>query len=145
MKDKDEDFFVAYGDDISDVNLHELVRFHKKNKKIACLTTVHPNNQYGIIEFRKEGTSEIERFREKPKMIEWVNGGFYIFRKDIFRYIKPGEELEKEVMSKLIAERQLVAFKHEGYWKSMNTFKEVQELNEQWERGDTPWVKTNSR
>jgi len=136
---EDDRFFVSYGDDLSNVNLKKLLKFHENHHKIATLTTIRPINQYGIINFNDENPNEIKGFKEKPQMTEWINGGFFVLNTSIFDYINPGDELEKEVMEKLTKEKQLYAYKHQGFWKSMNTLKDVQELNELCDKGNTPW------
>lgn len=132
----EEDFFVAYGDDVSDVNIRDLLKFHKKNKKIATITAIHPQNPYGTLELK---ANKIIGFKEKPLMSEWINGGYMVLNKKIFNYIEKGNELEKEVFEKLVKEGELYAFKHQGFWKSMNTFKDAQELNDLWRNGHAKW------
>jgi glucose-1-phosphate cytidylyltransferase len=131
---KSEDFLVSYGDDLSDVNIKELVKFHKKNKKIATLTAINPVYDYGVLQMN--GNNEIIGFKEKPKLDHWINAGFFVFNKKIFDYIKEGWDLEKEIFTTLSKDRQLSAFKHTGFWKSMNTIKDSIELNEMWENSD---------
>lgn len=135
----EEDFFVAYGDDVSDVNIGEVLKFHKKKGRVATLTTVRPENQFGRLKY-DASTGIISQFEEKPKMEEWINGGFFVFSKEIFDYIeKTGGELEREVFNALVKDRELVAYPHNGFWKCMNTFKEWSELNELWSAGKAPW------
>ncbi|MBU0929977.1 MAG: NTP transferase domain-containing protein [Nanoarchaeota archaeon] len=134
---QDEEFFVSYGDDVSDVNIKNLLEYHKKNKKIVTLTAIHPTINYGIIEL--DENNMIKMFKEKPKLDHWINGGFFVFNRKIFDYIKEGYELEKEVFENLTKEKQICAFKHDGFWKSMNTFKDYQDLNNMFKSGNTPW------
>jgi len=137
----DEDFFVAYGDDVSDVNIGKVLEFHRQKGKVATLTTVQPENQFGILNHDSVSGAVVE-FVEKPKMKEWINGGFFVFSRKIFGYIeKAGGELEDEVFSALVREGELVAYPHSGFWKCMNTFKEWSELNELWNGGKAPWKK----
>jgi glucose-1-phosphate cytidylyltransferase len=133
----DEDFFVAYGDDVSDVNIKELVEFHKNKGNIVTLTAVNPMSQFGILELND--SDEIEEFKEKPLLDHWINGGFFIFNKKIFDYIKEGYDLEKETFNELVGQKQICAYKHSGFWKCMNTFKDTMELNELWDEGKAPW------
>ena len=139
IKEGGDRFFVSYGDDLSNVNLKKLLEFHKAHGKIATLTTIQPVNQYGVINFDEENPDIIKEFKEKPKMSDWINGGFFVLNTSIFDYINPGEELEKEVAEKLTKEKQLQAYRHPGFWKTMNTLKEVQELNQL--SGELPWKK----
>ena len=129
----DEDnFFLAYGDDIANVDIKKLLKFHKAHKGVATITIIHPENPYGVLNLRG---NQITHFKEKPLMDEWINGGYMVLNKRIFEYINEGDDLEKEVFKKLVAEGEIYAFKHDGFWKSMNTFKDVQELNELWKNG----------
>ena len=131
---KGDTFFVSYGDDISDVEIDGLLNFHLKNKKIATLTAVNPISEFGIIEIAKDGV--IQEFKEKPKMKYWINGGYFVFNKQIFDYIKDGWDLEKETFKSLVDKKQINAFKHFGFWACMNTFKDVISLNEMWNKNE---------
>ena len=130
-----EKFFVAYGDDLSDVDINDLASFYNKNNKIALLTAIRPYNPFGVIKI-DENTGEVKEFKEKPLMNEWINGGFFIFDKKIFNYFAEGDELEKEIFEKLVRDKQIIAFKHNGFWKSMNNLKDYKELNSMYERGE---------
>lgn len=130
---KEDTFFVSYGDDLSDVNIRNLLQFHRKKNKIATLTAVNPISQFGILETNEN--DEITKFKEKPKLEHWINGGFFVFNKKIFDFMKDGWDLEKETFEELAKNRQICAFKHEGFWKCMNTFKDATELNELWRKG----------
>jgi glucose-1-phosphate cytidylyltransferase len=132
-----ENFFLAYGDDVSNVNIKKILEFHLKNKKIATITTVNLVSQYGILKLNEK--NEITDFEEKPVLDYWVNGGFFVLNKKIFSRIKKGMELEDDVFRKLSKMREISAFKHKGFWKSMNTLKDVKELNDIWESGRAPW------
>jgi glucose-1-phosphate cytidylyltransferase len=134
---KEDNFFVAYGDDVSDVNIKEILNFHNKNNKIVTLTAVNPLSQFGIMEINNN--SEITEFKEKPKLDHWINGGFFVFNKKIFNYLKDDYDLETETFEELVKEKQIQAFKHNGFWKCMNTFKDTVELNELWEQNNAPW------
>ncbi len=136
---KDKDFFVTYGDDLSDVNINSLLRFHKKNKKIVTLTAIDLVSSFGILEINKK--NEVIRFQEKPKLNYLMNGGFYVFNKKVFDYIKKGYDLEKETFEALANAKLIAAFYHKGFWKSMNTLKDVIELNEIFAKGKVPWIK----
>lgn len=130
---KEDTFFVSYGDDLSDVNIADLLEFHRKKNKIATLTAVKLISQFGILETNENG--EIIKFKEKPKIEYWINGGFFVFNKKIFDYMKDNWDLEKETFEKLAKNRQICAFKHDGFWRCMNTFKDATELNELWNTG----------
>lgn len=132
-----DDFFVAYGDDLSNLDLKKLLEHHQNKSKIVTLTTIRPDSQFGILHLDEEGI--VKGFKEKPRLDNWVNGGFFIFNKKIFQYFKEGEDLEKEVFERLAKENQICAFKHEGFWKCMNTFKDTLELNKFWENNKAEW------
>lgn len=132
-------FLLSYGDDISDVDINEVIRFHNAKKKIVTLTAVPLISPFGIIELNK--SNEVTRFREKPKLEHFMNGGFYVMQKKVFGYIKPGYDLEKEAFEELAKDRQIAAFKHDGFWKSMNTLKDAIELNEMYDQSNTPWIR----
>ena len=136
---KGNDFFVTYGDDLSDVDINKLLEFHYKNKKVATLTAIDLISPFGILKINKK--CEVTIFKEKPKLNHLMNGGFYVFNKKIFDYIKKGCDLEKETFDDLAKKKMIAAFYHKGFWKSMNTLKDVMELNEMFANGKIPWMK----
>ena len=136
---KGDDFFVTYGDDLSDVEIKGLLEFHYKNKKIATLTAIDLISPFGILEVNEK--NEVTKFKEKPKLNHLMNGGFYVFNRKIFDYIKKGYDLEKGTLKDLAEDKQIAAFYHKGFWKSMNTLKDVIELNKMFENGETPWIR----
>ena len=136
---KDDTFFLSYGDDLSDVDIKKLFEFHNENKKIVTLTATSLVSPFGILEMNDN--SEVVNFKEKPKLNHFMNGGFYVINKEIFRYIKQGYDLEKEVFEDLTKENKIIAFKHDGFWKSMNTLKDVVEFNELAKQEKIPWKK----
>ena len=136
---KGKTFILSYGDDLCDVNVDELIKFHNAKKKVVTLTAVPMISPFGIIELGKD--NEVINIMEKPRLKSLMNGGFYIMKKKIFDYIKPGYDLEKEVFKELARDKQIAAFKHDGFWKSMNTLKDVIELNELYDAGNTPWIR----
>lgn len=137
---RDLDFFLAYGDDLSDVDLIRLVEFHHSHGGVATVTAVNPTCQFGIIE--TEG-SRIARFVEKPRLDRWINGGFFVLSRRIFGHLKAGEDLEAHLLPRL-AEKGLVhAYKHEGFWACLNTHQDTLGLNELWDKGVAPWAKWN--
>jgi glucose-1-phosphate cytidylyltransferase len=126
--ENEEDFFMTYGDGVADIDICELYKFHKRNGKVATLAAVHPVYKFGLVEF--EGES-ITKFDEKPNMKDFINGGFMVFNKKIFDYLSTDLNciLEQEPLRKLASEGQLAGFKHFGFWKCMDTQKEVDEFN----------------
>jgi len=134
----DENFFVTYGDGLSDVNLIRLARFHKFHKKIATISAVNPPARFGAITFKK---NLISNFSEKfKKNKDWINGGFFIFNRKIFKYIKGNNStLEKETFPKLASINQLVGYKHKGFWQCMDTVRERNILNKIYKSKKCPW------
>jgi len=117
---KDDTFFLTYGDGISNVDLKKLLKFHKKNKKIATLTAVRPPARFGSI---KINGNLVKVFKEKSKLDEgWINGGFFVFEPNIFKYIENDMTyLEREPLENISKKKQLVAYKHNGFWQCMDT------------------------
>jgi len=129
-------FFVTYGDGLSDVDLEALLNFHEHHHKIATLTAVHPVSNFGILEIGDD--SAVEEFKEKPLLDSWINGGFFVFEQAIFDHLGENTVLEKEPLSRLSHEGELMAYKHPGFWKCMDTYKDSLEMNELWET-TAPW------
>ena len=122
-----ETFLLTYGDGLSNVNLKKLVKFHKKNKGVATLTAVRPPARFGAI---KINGKKVIYFKEKSKLDEgWINGGFFVFEPEIFKYIKNDKTfLEKEPLSTLGRKKKLNAFKHKGFWQCMDTIRDKEIL-----------------
>ena len=140
---KGEDFFATYGDGISDIDVRNLMEFHKKHGKIGTLTAVKPFSQFGILDIdHASENATVLSFKEKPVLDSWINGGFFVFNRKIFYYLEQSEDLENVVLKKLAEDRQLSAYKHEGFWKCMDTFKDANQLNELWDSG-APWAVWN--
>jgi glucose-1-phosphate cytidylyltransferase len=133
---KEDNFFLAYGDDLSDINIYKLLKFHEYMQSIITVSAIRPMSDFGLMEMDEE--QYITDFREKPLLNHWVNGGFMVASKGIFEYLKYGE-LEEEVFKKLVEEKKIAAYKHKGKWKSMNTLKDNIELNGLWEKGEAFW------
>ncbi len=136
-----EDFLLTYGDGVSDVDITALVEFHKKNNRIATVTAVQPDARFGGMDLAADGS--VNAFREKSKAdAQWINGGFFVLKADVFSYLQNDMSnmmWEDEPLEKLTADKQLVAFKHKGFWKCMDALRDKIELNELWESGNAPW------
>lgn len=132
----DDTFCVTYGDGLADVDLKTLLDFHRSHGKIATLTAVNPISSFGLLDLGSDGS--VESFREKPKLKEWINGGFFVFERRVFDYLDDNCVLEKEPFERLAGEGELMAYRHDGFWKCMDTFKDNVELNEIWDEG-APW------
>ena len=128
-----ETFFANYCDGLSDINLKELLNYHKKKGRIATLTGVHTISRFGIIEV-KDGMAK--SFKEKPRMEDIVNGGYFVFNKEIFNYLDEDSVLEEEPLRRLTKENQLSVFEHKGFWICMDTYKEYEMLNDVWKTGN---------
>lgn len=134
----DDVFLANYSDGLTDAPLDKMLEFFKASNKIACFLAVQPNFTYHLVDFNDAGI--VKRFRTSEQSQIWVNGGFFIFRREIFDYIQEGEELVVEPFARLIAEDQLIAYKHEGFWASMDTLKDKMTLEDMMEHGRTPWL-----
>lgn len=133
---KDKYFMLTYGDGVSDINIKDLVNFHKKQKTIGTLTGIHPKFKFGAVKI--DNKNLVKEFSEKPIMDDWVNGGFMIFDKRYFKYQNPGE-LEHAALKRLVEKNQLSLFPHKGFWYAVDTNKEYEELNKIWASGKAPW------
>lgn len=132
-----DNFMATYGDGLADVNLNNLMKCHMDHGKIGTLTGVHPSSKYGTVDI--DSSSVVNVFREKPVLKDLINGGFFVFKKDVFDYIKSDCMLEREPFKNLARDRQMVLYKHSGFWHSMDTFKDAQNLNKMWSGGNAPW------
>lgn len=132
------EFCFTYGDGVSDVNITELIEFHRAHGKLATLTAIQPPGRFGAIEM--DGPA-ILSFREKPKGDgNWINGGFFVLSPDVIDRIEGDSTVwEQEPMSDLSKEGQFMAFQHTGFWQSMDTLRDRTLLEELWSRGQAPW------
>ena len=137
-----EPCFLTYGDGLSNINIDKLLNFHKKNKKIATISAVRPTARFG--ELYLEGDMVLS-FKEKPQLQEgWINGGFFVLEPKFFGYIDGDETfLEREPIEKVAEERQLIAYKHEGFWQCMDTRRDWELLKSLLEEGTPPWKINN--
>jgi glucose-1-phosphate cytidylyltransferase len=132
----DERILVTYGDGLSDVDLIALIKFHVDHHRVATLTAVHPVSNFGILELRDD--SSVADFREKPVLEDWINGGFFVFERAIFDVLEETSVLEQAPLSTLAETGQLMAYKHSGFWKCMDTHKDNVEMNHLWQ-SRAPW------
>jgi glucose-1-phosphate cytidylyltransferase len=130
---------LTYGDGVGDINIFEQLDYHRKNGRLATVTTVQPFGKFGAINLDKQGI--VRSFREKPKGDNsWVNGGFFVLEPEIFNYIKDENIIwEKEPLENLAKDEQLIAYKHYGFWKPMDTLSDKKELERLWSSGNAPW------
>jgi len=128
-------FMVTYGDGIGDVNIKKLVKFHAIKYTIGTITGVHPISKWGLIIRDTDG--RVISFKQKPKLDEFVNGGFMIFDKSFFEYLRTKEMIE-DAFLRVIREKQLSVYLHNGFWRAMDTYQDMDELNKLWE-DDPRW------
>jgi glucose-1-phosphate cytidylyltransferase len=134
----DGTFMVTYGDGVSDIDLQELLSFHRSHRRIATVTAVRPPARFGGLIFDGNLVAD---FTEKPQIGEgWINGGFLVFEPDIFKYLE-GEHtsLEADALERLAADRQLAAYRHESFWQCMDTLRDKRLMESLWQEGRAPW------
>jgi glucose-1-phosphate cytidylyltransferase len=135
---EDQDVFLAnYTDVLSDVPLPKLLNFFREHDKIACFVSVPPTQSFHLVSLNNGGL--VKSIKHISEAGVHMNGGFFVFKKQIFDYIENGEELVNEPFQRLIEERQLIAYEHNRFWACMDTFKERQLLEDMYTRGETPW------
>jgi glucose-1-phosphate cytidylyltransferase len=139
----DEIFLANYSDGLTDAPLAKMVDEFRASNKIGCFIAIHPPLTFHLVDFDKLGV--VQRFRSSQQSDIWINGGFFIFRREIFDYIKDGEELVHEPFSRLIESGKLMAYKYEGFWRAMDTLRDRQVLEEMVERGEMPWRQQSSQ
>ncbi|MBI3021778.1 MAG: glucose-1-phosphate cytidylyltransferase [Candidatus Omnitrophica bacterium] len=136
-----ETFLLTYGDGLADINLSALLAFHRRHGRIATVTGVHPgSSRFG--ELALDG-DRIVQFVEKPEAHDgYISGGFFVFQREFFRYVSEDDDcvLERKPLQQLTKDGQLMAYRHHGYWQCMDTYRDYQQLNEVWERGQAPWT-----
>ena len=136
-----EDFMLTYGDGVCDVNLNELLAFHKKHNKIATVTAVALEARFGGMDLGNAG--EVVSFREKAKdESKWINGGYFILKPEVFTYLQGDMSnmmWEDEPLEKLTTDRQLQAYQHQGFWKCMDALRDKIELEHLWQTGQAKW------
>lgn len=138
-----ETFLLTYGDGLSDVNINELIAFHRNHKKILTVTAVQPEARFGALNIQENNM--VTSFIEKPKGDGvWVNGGFFVCEPGLFDYIEQAQQgeqtiFEREPLEKLAHNRELVARKHVGFWQPMDTLRDKIQLTKLWENNQAPW------
>lgn len=137
----DDTFLLTYGDGIGDVNINELVDFHKKNNKKVTVTVVQPSGRFGSVQFDSSDEVKVFAFQEKPKGDGvWVNGGFFVCESEVFDYIDDDKTIwERKPLESLAANGELAAYRHYGFWRPMDTLREKIELEEMWNTGTAKW------
>ncbi len=137
---KNEPFMLTYGDGVSDINIEELLNFHKEQGKLATITAVNLAGRFGVLDINNEST--IFRFAEKTKEdAGWINGGFMVLEPEVLNYITKGDEtvFEQDPLENLAKDGELKAYKHHGFWQCMDTQRDKKLLEELWATNDAPW------
>ncbi len=134
-----EPFMLTYGDGLADVNIKDLYHFHKKSNKLCTVTAVQPSGRFGALNILNN--QSVHSFMEKPKGDgSWINGGYFVCQPEVFNYIEGDQTLwERDPMEKIAEEGQMVAYKHTGFWKPMDTLREKHELEQDWVSGTAKW------
>ena len=133
-----ETFMMTYGDGVANINIGELVAFHRRHGKLATVAAVRPPARFGGLSFDED---LVARFVEKPQIGEgWINGGFFVLEPGVLDYIKGDNTIfERDPLERLAQDGQLVAYRHDDFWQCMDTLRDVRLLESLWERGDAPW------
>jgi len=137
----DEDFMLTYGDGVGNVDLNKLAAFHKSHGKILTITGVNPPGRFG--EILNDQNGRVIEFNEKPQATAGrISGGFFVCKKDLFKYLDNKNDLvfEQDPMRQLLKDKQLMVFEHNGFWQPMDTNREYSLLNSMYTKGESPWV-----
>ena len=135
----DDTYCLTYGDGVSNVNIKDLISFHKSNESVATLTAIHPPERFGVLDISGKYVTE---FHEKHRgESSWINGGFFVFEPQIFDYLKEGDStiLERKPLETLASEKKLTAFKHNGFWYPMDTLRDKNYLENLWKNNKAQW------
>ncbi len=137
---EDGPFMVTYGDGLADIDIGALVAFHHAHGKLATVTAVHPPSRFGAMQLNGD---LVDRFSEKPQTdVGWINGGFFVFEPAVLDYITGDDtSLERDPLERLAADRQLMAYRHDGFWQPMDTLREKNLLEELWQSDHAPWAR----
>jgi glucose-1-phosphate cytidylyltransferase len=135
---KEDNFFLTYGDGLSDINIKELYNFHVEKKKILTITGINPTSNFGIIEVNRGLATS---FKEKPKMDGVINGGFFVCNKKIFNFLSDSKNcvFEEEPMRELAKKNHVAVYHHQDFWAAMDTYKQARILNDVWNSDNVPW------
>ena len=130
-------FCLTYADGLADLDMRSLIDFHRSHGRAATMTVVRPSNPWGVAQVRNDG--RVDGFEEKPRLESWVNGGFCVMEPAALEFIGPDDVLERRPFESMAAAGELYAYRHEGFWDCMDTYKDTLLLNELWEKGQAPW------
>jgi len=130
-------FLVTYGDGLADVDIKALQDFHIRTGSLATVTTVQPTSRFGVMDVDDSG--KVISFAEKPKLEGWINIGFFIMEPQVLDYLESDSILEEEPLARMASREGLSAFRHQGFWQPMDTYRESTLLNDLWDSGEAPW------
>ena len=136
---KDDLFMATYGDGLADINLKRLIKFHRGHRRVSTITVVKPYSPFGIVGVDAD-SQIVTHFEEKPLLDHWINGGFFVFNKKVFDFLKTSDVLEKDTFGRMVRHKEIAAYKHHGYWQCMDTYKDHLKLNELWAKRQAPWA-----
>jgi glucose-1-phosphate cytidylyltransferase len=128
---------ATYADGLADIDLQQLLAFHRRHGALATMTVVRPWLQFGVTQL--DGDGRVLGFQEKPRSEHWINGGFFCFGDGALDYLEPNSVLERAPLERMAADGQLRAHRHEGFWECMDTYKDAVQLNDLWASGEAPW------
>jgi glucose-1-phosphate cytidylyltransferase len=133
-----EPFMLTYGDGVADIDLDELLKFHKSHGKIATMTVVRPTSRFGAVEIDGD---RVSAFEEKPQLADgWINGGFFVLEPGVLDYVTgPDAMWEQDPLENLAANGELMAYRHRGFWQSMDSLRDMRILESLWQSGNPPW------
>lgn len=132
-----DSFLATYGDSLSDVPIADVVAFHRRMGRVATMCVMRSTQRFGVVSFAE---GQVTSFREKPETAaEWINGGYYVFSRKVFDYLDTESAFEGEPLQRLVAEGQLAAYEHRGCHRAMDTQRDVEMLNAEWDAGNAPW------
>ncbi len=131
-----EGFCATYADGVADIDLGALLHFHESHGALATVTVAQPHLQWGVARLNGD---RVDGFVEKPRSEHWINGGFFCFESSVLGYLDEDSILEREPLERLAADGELRAYRHEGFWDCMDTYKDAVVLNDLWESGEAPW------
>jgi len=135
----EDTFMLTYGDGVGNINIKDLVNYHKSHGKIGTMTAVHPSSRFGEISVKD---NQVVQFHEKPQTgMGLINGGYFVFNKEFFKYLDEDDDciLEKNPIENLARDGELMIYIHEGFWQCVDTYRELEQLNAQWKTSRPPW------
>lgn len=132
----DKYFMVTYGDGVTDLNIKKLIKFHTEQNVVGTICGVHPHSKFGLV--KVDNSCKISKFVEKPQLSDWVNGGYMIFKREFFKYLRKNE-MEHPALQRLVSRKQLALYKHTGFWMAVDTYRELEELNKICKSNNAPW------